>query len=103
MLAATGLPLVIYMGVARAASIQRDLLEAGMSPAMPIAVIQNATRSDQRSIVTTLRALVDDIRASNMGSPAIMVVGETVRYADITNTSIGAVFGVKVVGKARQI
>jgi hypothetical protein len=38
-----------------------------------------------------------------MGSPAIMVVGETVRYADITNTSIGAAFGVKVVGKARQI
>ena len=95
-LAATGLPLVIYMGVARAASIQRDLLAAGMKPTMPIAVIQNATRRDQRSIVTSLRALVDDIRTSAIGSPAIMVVGETVRYADNANTSTGAAFGAKM-------
>ena len=62
-LAATGLPLVIYMGVSRCESIQKDLLDAGMHPTMPIAVIQNATRSDQRSIVTTLTKLVRDIHA----------------------------------------
>ncbi len=84
-LAATGLPLVIYMGVSRCESIQRELLEAGMQPAMPIAIIQNATRSDQRSIVTALATMVDDIRMSGIGSPAIMVVGETVRYADARN------------------
>ena len=81
-LAATGLPLVIYMGVSRCESIQQELLAAGMSPSMPIAVIQNATRHDQRSIVTTLQALARDIHASGIGSPAIMVVGETVRYAN---------------------
>ncbi len=70
---------------------------------MPIAVIQNATRSDQRAIVTTLRTLVDDIHTSAIGSPAIMVVGETVRYAEIKNTSAGAVFGAKMVVKARRI
>ena len=80
-LAATGLPLVIYMGVSRCESIQCDLLAAGMSPAMPVAVIQNATRDDQRSVVTTLINLARDIHASGIGSPAIMVVGETVRYA----------------------
>ena len=82
-LAATGLPLVIYMGVSRCESIQRDLLDAGMSPSMPIAVIQNATRSDQRAIVTSLALLVRDIRESGIGSPAIIVVGETVRYAHV--------------------
>ena len=81
-LAATGLPLVIYMGVSRCESIQRDLLDAGMRAAMPIAVIQNATRPDQRAIVTTLQQLVMDIQTSGIGSPAIMVVGETVRYAN---------------------
>ena len=80
-LAATGLPLVIYMGVSRCESIQHDLLAAGMRKSMPIAVIQNATRSDQRSIVTTLHALAADICRAGIGSPAIMVVGETVRYA----------------------
>ena len=102
-LAATGLPLVIYMGVARCESIQRDLLDAGMNPSMPIAIVQNATRDDQRSIVTTLRDLIDDIRTSAIGSPAIMVVGETVRYAQSEYTSIGAVFGKEMAGKARHI
>ena len=87
-LAATGLPLVIYMGVSRCESIQRELLAAGMSPSMPVAVIQNATRSDQRSIVTTLQELASDIHASGIGSPAIMVVGETVRYATSDSTVV---------------
>ncbi len=81
-LVATGLPLVIYMGVSRCQSIQQDLLNAGMRVSMPIAVIQNATRQDQRAIVTTLLKLVADIHVSGIGSPAIMVVGETVRYAN---------------------
>ncbi len=102
-LAATGLPLVIYMGVARCESIQRDLLDAGMRGSMPIAIVQNATRSDQRSIATTLRDLVEDIRASAIGSPAIMVVGETVRYAQSEYTSIGGELGTQMAGKARQI
>ncbi len=83
-LTATGLPLVIYMGVSRCESIQQELLDAGMRTSMPIAIIQNATRSDQRSIVTTLQELVSDIRASGIGSPAIMVVGETVRVANVS-------------------
>ena len=82
-LTATGLPLVIYMGVSRCESIQQELLDAGMRASMPIAIIQNATRSDQRSILTTLQGLVNDIHASGIGSPAIMVVGETVRYANV--------------------
>ena len=79
-LMATGLPLVIYMGVSRCEAIQGNLLGVGMRASMPIAVIQNATRQDQRAIVTTLLKLAADIHASGIGSLAIMVVGETVRY-----------------------
>ena len=68
--------------LSRCESIQKGLLDAGMRPTMPIAVIQNATRSDQRSIVTTLQQLVAYIQVSGIGSPAIMIVGETVRYAN---------------------
>jgi uroporphyrin-III C-methyltransferase len=80
-LAATGLPLVIYMGVSRCESIQHDLLSAGMSESMRVAVIQHATRKDEQSLITTLGQLVNDLRVSALGSPAIMVIGETVRYA----------------------
>lgn len=90
-LTATGLPLIIYMGVSRCESIQRDLLSAGMSASMPVAVIQHATRSDEQSLITTLRDLVVDLRASKLGSPAIMVVGETVRYAVTRNQTLADV------------
>lgn len=88
-LVATGLPLVIYMGVARCESIQQDLLGAGMVPSMPVAVIKGASRADQQAVITTLAAMAADIRAAKIGSPAIIVVGETVRYArgaDISKT-----------------
>ena len=81
-LVATGLPLVIYMGVSRCESIQQELRDAGMRATMPIAVIQNATRHDQQAIVTTLHQLAADILNAGIGSPAIMIVGETVRYAN---------------------
>ena len=80
-LVATGLPLVIYMGVARCESIQEELINAGMTPAMPVAVIKDASREHQQSVITTLHAMTKDIRAAKISSPAIIVVGETVRYA----------------------
>ena len=42
-LAATGLPLVIYMGVARAREIAAQLVAAGMAASTPVAAISHAT------------------------------------------------------------
>lgn len=77
----TGLPLVIYMGVARCAAIRQHLIDAGMTPTMPVAIIKDAYRQHQQSVITTLQSMVTAIRAANISSPAIIVVGETVRYA----------------------
>jgi uroporphyrin-III C-methyltransferase len=80
-LAATGLPLVIYMGIAQCEFIQAELLAGGMAGDMPVAVIQHASRPNQRELITTLAALSANIRTSGIGSPGIIVVGETVRFA----------------------
>ena len=80
-LARTGLPLVIYMGVAHCEDIQRELMAGGLSPATPAAVVRNATRRNQRSIVTRLDRLAADVRAAGIASPAIMIVGKNVAPA----------------------
>lgn len=80
-LAATKLPLVIYMGIAKSELIERELLAGGMSASTPVAIIQHASRPEQRELITTLARMAADIRASGIGSPGIIVVGETVRYA----------------------
>jgi uroporphyrin-III C-methyltransferase len=79
-LAATGLPLVIYMGVARAQEIAALLLAAGMAPLMPVAAISHATTPRESAEITTLQALLNNGLARAIESPAIIVIGEVVRY-----------------------
>ena len=91
-LAATGLPLVIYMGIAQCEFIQAELLAGGMAGDMPVAVIQHASRPNQRELITTLATLSANIRTSGIGSPGIIVVGRTVEFAvqvpdDLVNPS----------------
>lgn len=81
-LAATGLTLVVYMGVARAGEIQARLLSAGLAATLPVAVVQSASTPAQRALVTTLACFVGDMQAAGLGSPAVIVIGDVVREAD---------------------
>ena len=80
-LAAGGTTLVIYMGVANLDAIVLGLLEGGLPPATPAAAIQNGTLPSQKSVVTTLSALTEGIANAGIGSPAVIVVGDVVRFA----------------------
>jgi uroporphyrin-III C-methyltransferase len=72
------LTLVIYMGVSSAAHIQGELL-SGLSASTPLAIIQHASLPQQRHAVTTLGALQATIAREQLGSPAVIVVGDVVR------------------------
>jgi len=82
-LAHCGLTLVIYMGVARLASISTRLQAGGLPGNTPAAVIQNGTLSNERSSVTTLAEL--PVAARDFGSPAIVVIGEVARLAGVAH------------------
>ena len=71
------LTLVIYMGVSSAAHIQADLL-TGLPASTPLAIIQHATLPHQRHAVTTLGDLRTTIDHEQLGSPAVIVVGDVV-------------------------
>ncbi len=81
-LAQTGLTLVVYMGVARCEAIQAGLLAGGAKAGTPVAVVQSATRAQQRQLLTTLGQLPAALRDSGLGSPSIIVIGDVVRCAD---------------------
>jgi uroporphyrin-III C-methyltransferase len=78
LLAATGMTLVIYMGITRIDDIVRALLDAGMAPDMPSAAIESATRPEQRHVISPLSDLVGTIAGHGLGSPAIVVIGAVV-------------------------
>lgn len=83
LLAATGLTLVIYMGIARCRQIQRALIAGGKPGTTPVAVIQSASGAGQLQLITTLAFLADDLAASGLGSPSIIVVGDVVCCATV--------------------
>ena len=70
-LAAAGLTVVILMGVARRGAIARELLEGGLDPATPVAVVERASTSEQR----VQRATIQELGALRVASPAIIVIG----------------------------
>jgi uroporphyrin-III C-methyltransferase len=76
-LAASGTTLVIYMGLKNLPRIVAGLTAAGMNPTTPACIIENGTLHNQRQRVATLGAL----HASGFAGPAIIVIGEVVRFA----------------------
>ena len=87
-LAKSGLTLVIYMGVARCAAICEALMDGGLSPATPAAIVQSAWQLDERMHASTLRLLPLDVARLGFGSPAILVIGEVARYAEVARPAV---------------
>ncbi|WCP12363.1 Uroporphyrinogen-III C-methyltransferase [Sphingobium sp. AntQ-1] len=80
-LAGRGRTLVIYMGVATAGEIADKLMADGVSPAIPVAVLENGTRADMRTLRTLLADLGDMVARENVVSPALIVVGDVATHA----------------------
>jgi uroporphyrin-III C-methyltransferase len=82
-LAGKGRTLVIYMGVSTAAQIAEKLMGDGLSPDMPVAVIENAARPEMRVLRGLLAGLPDLVAREGVKSPALIVIGEVTARADI--------------------
>ena len=81
-LAGKGRTLVIYMGVATAEDIAEKLIADGVSPDMPVAVLERGTRHGARAIRTLLADLGGMIGREGVKSPAIIIVGDVVLRSD---------------------
>ncbi len=80
-LAASGTTLVIYMGMTNLAHIVQKLVLHGLAPDTPAAAIQSGTLVQQRQVVSTLGHIANRVVLESMASPAIVVIGEVVRFA----------------------
>ncbi len=83
-LAGKGRTLVIYMGVKTAPQIAEKLMEDGLAPDMPVAVIENGTRPEMRVLRGLLAGLPELVENEKVVSPALIVIGEVTARDDIT-------------------
>ncbi|MBK1838133.1 uroporphyrinogen-III C-methyltransferase [Azospirillum sp. YIM B02556] len=78
-LAATKVPLILYMGWKALPTIVAELMAGGLSADTPVGVVTEATTANQKSLVTSLGTCVADLAASGLEPPAIIVIGDMVR------------------------
>ena len=81
-LAGKGRTLVIYMGVKTAPQIAEKLMADGLAPDVPLAVIENAARTDMRVVRGLLAGLPDLVEREAIQSPALIVIGDVTARND---------------------
>jgi uroporphyrin-III C-methyltransferase/precorrin-2 dehydrogenase/sirohydrochlorin ferrochelatase len=72
---------VLLMAVDNAPAIAATLVEGGRPADTPVAVIVDGTMPTERTVLSTLGALADDLATHRVVPPAIIVVGEVVAVA----------------------
>lgn len=75
----TGQPIVLYMGLRNLDGIAASLLDAGLDPHEPVAVIASATLSEQRILISELHRVAAETRELEFEAPAIIAIGAIVR------------------------
>jgi uroporphyrin-III C-methyltransferase/precorrin-2 dehydrogenase/sirohydrochlorin ferrochelatase len=73
--------LVLMMAVENAPAIADVLLHGGRKPDTPVAVICQGSMPGERTVLTTLGALRDDLAGESVVPPAVIVVGDVVAVA----------------------
>lgn len=72
--------LCLYMGVGQLPRITTELKEGGMLGNTPVAIVEWATLNRQRTIYGNLDTIVNDLDASGLGAPSIIIIGEVVAH-----------------------
>lgn len=83
-LARSGLTLVVYMGVARADAVVQALRDGGLAADTPAAVVSAAHTPRQRARRCTLATLCAIVETEALASPALLVIGDVTRCADLS-------------------
>lgn len=74
--------ITFVMGVSNLPTISSRLMEFGRPKDTPVAVIRWGTKAEQETLVSTLEHVVADVAKAKLRPPALIVVGEVVKYRD---------------------
>jgi uroporphyrin-III C-methyltransferase/precorrin-2 dehydrogenase/sirohydrochlorin ferrochelatase len=73
---------VFYMGLRGMPIISRELIDRGVSPDMPVALVQQGTTEKQRVITGTLSNIQELIEREQPKPPTLIIVGEVVNLQE---------------------
>jgi len=80
-LSGEGQTLGVYMGVKNASKISAGLVAEGVARTVPVAVVENGTRANERRFYGTLESLASLVAENAVKSPALLIIGGVVMNA----------------------
>jgi len=92
-LAGDGKTLVVYMAVRRARELSQALLADGIAATLPVAIVENATRANERVFVTSVGDLATTVANEKVQSPALIIVGQVAAAASVQTIRAGDIGG----------
>ena len=72
----------VYMGIGEAAMISKTLIANGKSPALPVAVVENASLPSERVVYTTLEQLAS-LETRAFTGPTLLLIGPQFAQRDV--------------------
>ncbi len=72
----------VYMALSNLEEIIYLFINNGRPPETPVAIIQNGTLPNQKTVIGTLETIADILKSEPMESPALLIVGEVVCLRD---------------------
>jgi uroporphyrinogen III methyltransferase/synthase len=88
---------VFYMGVGRLKAVASELMERGMPPDTPAAVVRNATLPDQQKVTGTVSDIAERSEASGIRPPALVFIGSNAASDGLDWFTARPLFGETVV------
>ena len=73
--------IVVLMGVGTLPTLTQGLLRHGVSPQLPVAIIERGFSDTQRTTIATLETVLAEAAQARVTSPAVLVIGDVVRLA----------------------
>ena len=77
--------LVIYMGLVGLEKLMNLLLQHDCDPQLPVAVVENATYANQRTVVGCVADIFARTQAENINGPSVVIVGFVVKKAQLVD------------------
>lgn len=91
-LAGLGGTVIVLMGVATLPTLTAGLIAHGATADLPVAIIERGYTATQRTTIATLATAVHVASATAVRSPAVLVIGEVVRFADTDDGDAARIF-----------
>ncbi len=73
---------VVYMGLGSVGILSEQFIKRGLDPTTPAAVVDNGTRAAQRVVTGDLSTIAENVVASGIKGPALIIIGSVVSLRD---------------------